>query len=190
MIAARELGEIRGYRGLHAEDYMADASGAFTFRHDPAGGGALADIGSHALATAEYLLKDFAGPITSQGRLRDDDRRTPGRQGGERRVEVDDVGRAFLRFANGATGSMKAIGSRLAARCSTISRSMGRRARSPSARNASTNYIFSPPATARTSGVSPHRSRAGASALRSVLRGGRPSARLQRPQSDRSRRVY
>src|SRR5487761_2080337 len=44
MIRAGELGEIRGYRGLHAEDHMADANGAFTFRHDPAGGGALADI--------------------------------------------------------------------------------------------------------------------------------------------------
>ena len=60
MIAAGELGEIRGYRGLHCEDYMADAGGPFTFRHEPAGGGALADIGSHALATAEFLL----GPIT------------------------------------------------------------------------------------------------------------------------------
>ena len=60
MIATGELGEIRGYRGLHCEDYMADAEGPFTFRHEPAGGGALADIGSHALATAEFLL----GPIT------------------------------------------------------------------------------------------------------------------------------
>ena len=60
MIAAGELGDIRGYRGLHAEDYMADPTGPFTFRHDPAGGGALADIGSHALATAEFLC----GPIT------------------------------------------------------------------------------------------------------------------------------
>ena len=58
MIAAGELGEIRGYRGVHAEDYMADAAGPFTFRHDPAGGGALADIGSHALATAEFLIED------------------------------------------------------------------------------------------------------------------------------------
>ncbi len=31
MIAAGELGEIRGYRGIHCEDYMADASGPFTF---------------------------------------------------------------------------------------------------------------------------------------------------------------
>src|SRR3974390_3131048 len=64
MIEAGELGEIRGYRGVHAEDYMADASGPFTFRHDPAGGGALADIGSHALATAEFLVGPVAGPIT------------------------------------------------------------------------------------------------------------------------------
>src|SRR5918996_5266605 len=59
MVRAGELGEIRSYRGVHAEDYMADAASPFSFRNDPAGGGALADIGSHALATAEYLL----GPI-------------------------------------------------------------------------------------------------------------------------------
>ena len=108
MITAGELGEIRGYRGLHAEDYMADASGAFTFRHDPAGGGALADIGSHALATAEYLLKDVAGPITRvMGDCVTMIAERPDGKGGKRRVEVDDVGRAFLRFASGATGSIE-----------------------------------------------------------------------------------
>ena len=105
MIAAGELGEIRGYRGLHCEDYMADAGGAFTFRHDPAGGGALADIGSHALATAEFLC----GPITC---LMGDcvtmiDSRPDGK-GSRRKVEVDDVARAFLRFESGATGSIEA----------------------------------------------------------------------------------
>jgi predicted dehydrogenase len=30
-----------------------------------------------------------------------------GGQGGKRRVEVDDVGRAFLRFASGVTGSIE-----------------------------------------------------------------------------------
>ena len=104
MIAAGELGEIRGYRGLHAEDYMADVSGPYTFRHDPSGGGALADIGSHALATAEYLC----GPIV---RVMGDcvtmihDR--PDGRGGRKAVTVDDVGRAFLRFENGATGSIE-----------------------------------------------------------------------------------
>lgn len=108
MIAAGELGEIRGYRGLHAEDYMADAKSPFTFRHDPAGGGALADIGSHALATAEFLMGPSAGPIT---RVMGDSviaiAERPDGEGGTRRIEVDDIGRAFLRFANGATGSIE-----------------------------------------------------------------------------------
>jgi predicted dehydrogenase len=104
MIASGELGEVRGYRGLHAEDYMADASGPFTFRHDPAGGGALADIGSHALATAEFLM----GPITKvMGDCVTMIASRPDGKGGVRPVETDDVGRAFLRFANGATGSIE-----------------------------------------------------------------------------------
>lgn len=104
MIQEGELGEIRGYRGLHAEDYMANAQVPYTFRHDPAGGGALADLGSHALATAEFLV----GPITQvMG-----DRVTvigerPDELGGRRAIKVDDVGRAFLRFKNGASGSIE-----------------------------------------------------------------------------------
>jgi len=108
MIAGGELGEIRGYRGVHAEDYMADNAGPFTFRHDPAGGGALADIGSHALATAEFLMGSAAGPITSvMGDCVTMIAERPDGKGGKRRVEVDDVGRAFLRFASGATGSIE-----------------------------------------------------------------------------------
>ena len=108
MIAGGELGEIRGYRGVHAEDYMADSAGPFTFRHDPAGGGALADIGSHALATAEFLMGLAAGPITSvMGDCVTMIAERPDGKGGKRRVEVDDVGRAFLRFASGATGSIE-----------------------------------------------------------------------------------
>ena len=109
MITAGELGEIRGYRGLHAEDYMADAAGPFSFRHEPAGGGALADIGSHALATAEFLMGPEAGPITRVlGDCVTVIGERPDGQGGQRRVAVDDIGRAFLRFANGATGSIEA----------------------------------------------------------------------------------
>ncbi len=104
MIAAGELGEIRGYRGLHAEDYMADANGPYGFRHDPIGGGALADIGSHALATAEFLC----GPITrGMGDCVTMIAERPDGKGGRKKVSVDDVSRAFLRFANGATGSIE-----------------------------------------------------------------------------------
>ncbi|WP_299134820.1 Gfo/Idh/MocA family oxidoreductase [uncultured Amaricoccus sp.] len=105
MIAAGELGEIRSYRGVHAEDYMADATAPFSFRNDPVGGGALADIGSHALATAEHLL----GPIAEVlGDCATVIRERPDGKGGARAVVTDDVGRAFLRFANGASGSVEA----------------------------------------------------------------------------------
>ncbi len=77
----------------------------FSFRNDPVGGGALADIGSHALATAEYLL----GPIAEVlGDCATVIRGRPDGKGGTRAVETDDVGRAFLRFASGATGSIEA----------------------------------------------------------------------------------
>lgn len=105
MIAAGEIGEVTSYRGIHAEDYMADPACPFTFRHDPAGGGALADIGSHALATAEFLL----GPIQ---RVLGDAvtviRERPDGRGGRRTVTVDDVTRALVRFENGASGSIEA----------------------------------------------------------------------------------
>ena len=104
MIQMGELGEIRGYRGIHCEDYMADASGPFTFRHDLAGGGALADIGSHALATAEFLL----GPITDvMGDCVTFIKERFDGNGGKRVVNVDDIGRAFVRFENGASGSIE-----------------------------------------------------------------------------------
>jgi predicted dehydrogenase len=105
LIASGELGEIRSYRGVHAEDYMVDPEAPFTFRHDVIGGGALADLGSHALATVEYLLGpiervmgDCVTAITSR----------PDDSGGRRAVEVEDIGRAFLRFASGASGSIEA----------------------------------------------------------------------------------
>jgi predicted dehydrogenase len=105
MIAAGELGQIRSYRGIHAEDYMADATAPFSFRNDPVGGGVLADLGSHALATAEYLLGRITGVM---GDLATAIPSRPDPTGGERAVETDDVARAFLRFENGASGSIEA----------------------------------------------------------------------------------
>lgn len=105
MIAAGELGEIYSYRGVHAEDYMSDPAAPWGFRLDPVGGGALADLGSHALATAEFLL----GPIE---RVMGDCARAlaerPGPDGAARRVEVEDLARAHLRFASGASGGVEA----------------------------------------------------------------------------------
>lgn len=105
MIAAGELGEIRSYRGIHAEDYMADASAPWTWRHDAVGGGAMADLGSHALATAEFLLGPIAGVFGSSRTMIG---ARPGPDGAPKPVEVDDVAHALLRFESGAAGSVEA----------------------------------------------------------------------------------
>jgi len=105
MIRAGELGDIRSYRGIHAEDYMADAAQPWTWRLDPAGGGgAFADLGSHAVATARYLL----GPITElRGHAVTAIPERPGDHG-PRAVHVDDHTSAWVRFAGGAVGTIEA----------------------------------------------------------------------------------
>jgi predicted dehydrogenase len=104
IIASGEIGTIVSYRGIHAEDYMADPETPFSFRHEAVGGGALADIGSHALATAEFLL----GPIAElTGDVVNVISSRPDRKGGRRAIETDDIARALVRFANGASGSIE-----------------------------------------------------------------------------------
>ena len=108
IIVSGEIGEVRTFRGIHAEDYMADPRAPWTWRLDPAGGGgALADIGSHILATARHLV----GPISSlMADVETLIRERPIRTGATetRAVEVDDVARIFVRFANGASGTLEA----------------------------------------------------------------------------------
>jgi predicted dehydrogenase len=107
IIASGELGEIRSFRGIHAEDFMTDPSSPWTWRLDPSGGGgALADIGSHIIATARYLLgpiREVMGEVVTV---------VPSRpmqgSGVPHAVEVDDIARAFCRFENGASGILEA----------------------------------------------------------------------------------
>ena len=105
MILRGDLGEIRGFRGIHAEDYMAPSETPYTWRHDSLGGGALADLGSHIIATAEFLI----GPITNVlGDCTTFIKNRTDISGKLHNIETDDVTRAFLRFKNGASGSIEA----------------------------------------------------------------------------------
>ena len=108
IVASGEIGDIRTFRGVHAEDYMADAQAPWTWRLDPAGGGgALADIGSHILAAARHLV----GPVASlMAEVDTPVAERPVRAGASetRAVEVDDVARLFLKFEAGASGSLEA----------------------------------------------------------------------------------
>ena len=108
MILAGELGEITGFRGIHAEDYMHDPQSPWTWRIDPLGGpGVIADLGSHIIGMARFLL----GPITDvvadvetviQSRpVSHNSRET-------KPVLVDDIARMLVRFGSGIGGSIEA----------------------------------------------------------------------------------
>jgi predicted dehydrogenase len=108
MVESGELGDITGFRGIHSEDYMADSEAPYSWRVDPdGGGGAIADIGSHIVGLARFLL----GPITEL--IADLDtvvktRPVAPRASEQRAVEVDDIARLTVRFARGCGGTIEA----------------------------------------------------------------------------------
>ena len=108
MVAAGELGEIAGFRGVHAEDYMADPASPYNWRVDPSGGGgAVADLGSHIIGIARFLL----GAITEVSADLDTViRERPVAQGSseKRKVLVDDIARLTVRFERGCGGTLEA----------------------------------------------------------------------------------
>lgn len=107
VIASGEIGEITGFRGRHAENYMADPEAPHSFRTDPQGGGALADIGSHIISMAIHLLGPFAEVSADCRTLYAERPVAPG--AAERRpVMVDDMTHALIRFESGVAGSLEA----------------------------------------------------------------------------------
>jgi predicted dehydrogenase len=108
MIEAGELGEITGFRGIHAEDYMHDPKNPWTWRIDPSGGpGVIADLGSHIIGMARFLL----GPITDVvADVETVIKSRPIAKGSAelKPVLVDDIARMIVRFANGMGGSIEA----------------------------------------------------------------------------------
>ncbi len=108
MVAAGELGEITGFRGIHAEDYMHDPESPYTWRIDPVGGpGVIADLGSHIIGMARFLL----GPITQvSADVRTVVKSRPVARGASERkaVEVDDVARLLVTFGRGCGGTIEA----------------------------------------------------------------------------------
>ena len=107
LVAAGEIGEITAFRGIHAENYMADPAAPHSFRTDAKGGGALSDIGSHIISIARYLL----GPINSVlGETVTIHPNRPIAAGSteQRPVEVDDRSIFLARFASGVRGTIEA----------------------------------------------------------------------------------
>ncbi len=108
MVAAGELGDITGFRGIHAEDYMHDPESPYSWRIDPVGGpGVIADLGSHIIGMARFLL----GPISEvSADVRTVITSRPIARGAKERkdVLVDDVARLLVNFARGCGGTIEA----------------------------------------------------------------------------------
>lgn len=105
LIAAGEIGEIVSFRGIHAEDYMRDPDAGWSWRLDPAGGGATMDLGSHVVSLARFLIGDIAR-VSAHARTVFATR--PGPDSAPAKVGVDDQCHALLEFAGGASGALQA----------------------------------------------------------------------------------
>ena len=107
VINSGEIGEVIGFRGVHAEDYMCDPNSPYSFRHEPIGGGVMADLGSHIVAMARFLI----GPISAvTATTHTVYKHRPAAAGSTemRAVEVDEQTRALVRFDSGIEGSIEA----------------------------------------------------------------------------------
>ncbi|ALS97573.1 Gfo/Idh/MocA family protein [Lacimicrobium alkaliphilum] len=109
IIDSGEIGDIVHFRGTHNEDYLADASVPMNWRlkRATAGAGALADLGSHIINVAQFLV----GAISAvNGDLNTviKERSTAGSVIDKESVENDDQAHAMLRFNSGAIGTIEA----------------------------------------------------------------------------------
>lgn len=108
MIVGGELGEITGFRGIHAEDYMHDPQSPWTWRLDPSGGpGVVADLGSHIISMARFLL----GPIVCvNAEVETVVVQRPKSTGSKTMIPVmvDDIARMLVRFEAGFGGTIEA----------------------------------------------------------------------------------
>lgn len=108
MVESGELGEITGFRGIHAEDYMHDPASPWTWRIDPSGGpGVIADLGSHIIGMARFLLGGIAEVSAD---VRTVIKQRPAARGAKdmKPVLVDDVARILVNFSRGCGGTIEA----------------------------------------------------------------------------------
>ena len=107
MIGDGDIGDVYSFRGSYLEDYLADAAIPFSWRclRKQGGHGALADLGTHLINMAEYLL----GPISSVfGSLTTvHTERVDPASGETRIVENEDIAQALLSFSRGCSGTME-----------------------------------------------------------------------------------
>jgi predicted dehydrogenase len=107
MIVGGELGDVVSFRGSYLEDYMGDPRVPFSWRcqRGLAGSGALADLGSHLINMAHFLLGPIA-KVSGVVRTVHAQRPEPG-SGVLRTVENEDIAHALIEFESGVPGTME-----------------------------------------------------------------------------------
>ena len=107
MIAAGEIGDAYNFRGCYQEDYLSDPNSPFSWRclRNQGGSGALADLGTHLINMAEFLL----GPIDRLfGNLTTVYSQRPDPVTGVLRdVENEDIAQVLMTFSGGSAGTME-----------------------------------------------------------------------------------
>lgn len=104
VVRSGEIGEVTGFRGIHAEDYMTDPMAPHSFRTDPDGGGVLMDLGSHIVSLARFLV----GPIAEVSAVAETVHKVRPSANGPKPVTTDDHSAFIARFVEGAVGSITA----------------------------------------------------------------------------------
>ncbi len=105
LIQEGALGKLTQFRTSFLEDWGANPEMAFTWRYKKAtaGGGALADLGSHIIDVARFLIGEIKSVCGMQETFIRN-RKTPS---GSENVDVDDYTSAMLRFADGTPGILE-----------------------------------------------------------------------------------
>ncbi|WJY15333.1 Gfo/Idh/MocA family oxidoreductase [Pectobacteriaceae bacterium CE90] len=109
LIESGVLGEIRHFEGHFLQDHNNDATIPlhWRFKEQPAGAGALGDVGAHVIDLARFLTGEFESVSATMQRFITE-RPLPEDRSRKGNVEVDDLTVALVKFTNGATGTIKA----------------------------------------------------------------------------------
>jgi predicted dehydrogenase len=108
LIRRGDIGEPLHFEGHFFQDYAADPELPFSWRfeRDVAGGGAVADLGSHIYDIACALMGGIASVSARSRRIHS--KRPAGAQAKGSDVTVDDLTASLVQFRSGATGSIHA----------------------------------------------------------------------------------
>lgn len=108
LIDSNALGKVTQFRTSFLEDWGANQEMPFTWRYDSkrAGGGALADLGSHIIDIARFLIGDIRSVSGLQSTFIQE-RKMANHPSGCAIVDVDDYTCALVQFVNGVPGRIE-----------------------------------------------------------------------------------